>query len=395
MRARLRNPDPYTPSGAYRLSPRFQRFEQAKEYILSRPYLLKNDPAVAAVEKHFWDMFNGPRSDLYGREERTYSTPVSRYDTSGTKRVVIADWEAMAGINRIADLAEIRARAFENVVEAYLLYVTALTKLAGPPAGPAVEVSADAPKLPAGLAWLPVEREVFAARDMMKAAAGAQGFGIDAKLHPDFYNDYIETVESYADVSLEDRGAWDYFGGPYMLTTWTEVEGGKPVRRVAVTTKTADMFGDEFVRFDVKVKTEGAAAVNQYLRDRRDQRRQFKKILAKEPGLKKKRGGAAGAPSEAAMGVYRAGLQAFGITPQSIMAPKPPVQAAIPSGGLDDDDLSSAIAAFQTSRGGGPAPVPVRAAPVAEPTAAADISADLDELMKSLNNNPKRYRHGR
>jgi hypothetical protein len=288
----------------------------------------------------------------------------------------------MAGINHIADLASIRAKAFDNVMEAYLLYITAVAKLAGPKTAQSVEPPGDAPPLPRGFGWLPVAEDIHAARDMMKAAAGADGFGIEMALHPDFYADYMETVESWADVTLDDRGAWDYFGGPYMLTTWKEVEGGRPVKKVAKTNVTAAAFAEDFVNFDSKIKTMMAAEAREFINAKRDQRRKRQEVLKKEGGLKKKKGG--GMPSVAARGVYAAGAAALFGTPPQPTAKTPPVFAAT-------SETQDELDAFFSSQLGGssakPAPVPVQTA-----TPAGDMSAELDDILsfEGMNNNPLR-----
>lgn len=378
----------------YTLSPRFAAFEKAKAYILdpNRPYLLPNDPVVEVVRRHFVTMFDGPRDDLYGREKRTYRKPITRWDTSGVSTVSIADWEATQGSALGFSLADIRGKAFENVMEAYLLYITALGKLAGPKTSASVQPTGDAPPLPAGMGWLPVEADIMAARDMMKAAAGSRGFGIELALHPDFYADYMETVESWADVTLEDRGAWDYFGGPYMLTTWREVVNGKPVKKVAKTNVTAAAFGEDFVIFDSKTKTMMRDDAIAYMRDKKLERSARQQRLPKEAGLKKKKGG--GVASDAARSVYRAGLQSvFGVTPQAPTegAKPPPAIAARSEADLELEEALGLKSTATTRR----ETVPVPAAPKGD-ASAGDISDDFDALFQGLQNNPSgRYRRVR
>ena len=293
MHVRLKNPGPYQSHDVLRTSKRFVEFEAAKKCIIDprTRCLTLADPALETATLHFQDMFEGVRADRYGKETGTIVMPYARLG-GGPSVVTIADYTATAGVGNMLNVVEVRARAFSNVMDAYFVYLTALVKTVVPVKLPHVAPSTvpEAPELPNGFGWADVAIAVEnAKRQMIKA--GRVIFGINPDLHPERSADYLETVSAWADVSLELRGAWDYFDGLNMVTTWTEGTGKAAEKRVAKTVVAPVEFMDDFVRADTKIQEANVAELKALKYAEQDQRKARRARLKVEPRLSQRGGG--------------------------------------------------------------------------------------------------------
>jgi len=314
MRARLKNPGPYKSYDVRRTSPRYVAFDKARKCIIDprTRCLTPDDPAVQTAELHFQGMFQGSREELYGKERGTVVMPYGRLG-GGPSEAIIADYTATAGVGRMIDVVEVRAAAFSNVMDAYLVYLTALAKTVVPVARPHVDPSAvpEAPTLPGGYGWAEVTLAVEKAKLLM-ATAGRSIFGIDSTYHPERYADYIETIGAWADVSLELRGAWDYFDGLHMVATWTEGTGKAAQKRVAKTFVTPAEFMDDFVRAEAKIQELNVDERKALKYAEQDQRKARMARLKAEPRLSGR--GKSAKPLTPAQSQMFAGDARFGLT---------------------------------------------------------------------------------
>jgi hypothetical protein len=335
-------------------------------------------------------MFKGPRESLYGKEQGTIKQPYTRWG-GGPKVTTIADYTAMSGIGDIMSVVEMRSRAFSNVMDAYLVYITALCKTVVPVSMPHVAVSEvpEAPPLPKGFGWAVVSDDVAAARDVMKSAAQAI-FGINSANHPERHADYIETIESWADVSLELRGAWEYFDGLHMVTTWTEGAGKTAQKRVAKTYVEPDSFMEEFIHAETKLRETQVAELRAFRYAEQDQRRRRLQTLKAEPRLSRRGRGEAAAPTEEQRRMFASTRSIWGET-----SPRDPEQTAPPeitAGSSDLSDLDELLGltgerqARSAASSRSPEPVPVSAPAFAsgEDSAYDDMAAIFGKL-----NNPR------
>ena len=106
-----------------------------------------------------------------------------------------------------------RARAFKNVMEAYLTLVLALsrsTELGFMDEATRAKLRAnDVPDLPAGLKWMDVTDRIRSAqREMIKYGSdgGQLTVGLNTRDLPDFYDAFRTTVAAVADEALRTRG---------------------------------------------------------------------------------------------------------------------------------------------------------------------------------------------
>jgi hypothetical protein len=368
-------------------------FDKARKCIIDprTRCLTPDDPAVQTAQRHFQGMFQGTREELYGKETGTVVMPHTRLE-KGTRVITIADYTATAGAGGMIDVVEVRARAFSNVMDAYLVYLTALVKTVVPLTLPHVDPSAvpEAPKLPKGYGWAEVAGAVEKAKQLM-ATAGRSIFGINSTYHPERYADYIETIGAWADVSLELRGAWDYFAGLNMLATWTEGTGKAAQKFVENAFTSPAEFMDDFVRAEAKIQ-EANVVERKALKDAEQKQRKARIDRMKaEPRLGGR--GQSAKPLTAAQSQMLAGARSlFRSAPRETSAAS--TETAAPALQTDElADLFGLTAERQTA-----AAVASRVIePVGVPAPASESGSDvdlIDSLFMGLNNPRGALRRG-
>ena len=387
MHVRLKNPGPYQSHDVRRTSKRFVEFEAAKKCIIDprTRCLTLDDPARETAVLHFRDMFEGGRADAYGKETGTIVMPYARLG-GGPSVVTIADYTATAGVGNMLNVVEVRARAFSNVMDAYFVYLTALAKTVVPVKLPHVAPSTvpEAPELPNGFGWADVTAAAEnAKRQMIKA--GRDIFGINPGLHPERSADYLETVSAWAAVSLELRGAWDYFDGLNMVTTWTEGTGKAAEKCVAKAFVAPVEFMDEFVRADTKIQEANVAERKELMYAAQDQHKARRARLRVEPRLSQRWGGTK--PLTAEQTQMFAGTRSMfrGASTETAAAPRETALPTVEANELDElfgltaeRQTASAAASRVSEPGGGFSSAPE-----------GESSLDLIDSMFMKLNNPR------
>lgn len=189
----------------------YDAFDSARLVIRRTPYLPGNDPAVATAVKHFDNLFSlGPRDPRDTQKAAAWWS--NKRITLGYERGAADPYTHEAFV--FGDVAvNMRARAFKNVMDAYLTLVLALARSVEP--GFMDEATRQkfreegAPELPAAFTWMDVTDRIRQAQRSMEAYGGSGGqlsVGLNYQDMPGFYDAFIAAVRGVADEALRTRG---------------------------------------------------------------------------------------------------------------------------------------------------------------------------------------------
>jgi len=189
----------------------YDAFDSARLAIRRTPYLPGNDPAVADAVKHFDNVFSlGPRDPRDTQKAAAWWS--NKRITLGFERGAADPYTHEAFV--FGDVAvTLRAKAFKNVMDAYLTLVLALARSVEP--GFMDETTrqafreAGAPELPAALKWMDVTDRIRQAQRSMEVYGSAGGqltVGLNYQDLPGFYDAFVTAVRNVADEALRTRG---------------------------------------------------------------------------------------------------------------------------------------------------------------------------------------------
>jgi hypothetical protein len=270
----------------YRTDPSYVAFDKAKACILNPDTIAitANDSRLQIVAAHFWGMFD--RTNMTRRHGKEYGQVKSAQGrlVDAAWKGVIADPGAMAEIKNARTLAERRAHAFWNMMDAYFVYITALAKsivpLGSADAAPADSVT-QAPPPPQGYAWANVREDVDRATlTMTNDALPYFGYTFE---YPSHMDDMVQTIQSWAKATQLTRGHDVGFDGTTGVEAWTEVivlpqvgrKKPETVRKTYLrdTGKSIVYLAALFVEHAAKTIAANITAKNEAERSEREQRR--------------------------------------------------------------------------------------------------------------------------
>jgi len=103
-----------------------------------------------------------------------------------------------------------RARAFRNVMEAYVAYMAALSRAVVPGMMTQEQITAyaaaGAPELPPGIAWANVDQPAREAVLLMTGYGGNEGVGLNYRDIPDLYERFMRSIQEVASQAMTTRG---------------------------------------------------------------------------------------------------------------------------------------------------------------------------------------------
>jgi hypothetical protein len=194
----------------------YEAFDQARAVIRRTRSFLGNDPMVKVAVDHFRRMWEtGPIREDLATAWRFNKRITIGYEAHRDARMgrTIADPKTHEAFTHDDIAVAMRARAFKNVMEAYITLVLALTRSTElgfmDEATRAKYRAEGAPDLPAGLKWMDVTDRVRSAQRYMNTYGSDGGqltVGLNTRAMPGFYDAFRTTVAAIADEALRTRG---------------------------------------------------------------------------------------------------------------------------------------------------------------------------------------------
>jgi hypothetical protein len=164
-------------------------FNEARKQIPEKKQLEVGAPEFKIAQNHFWSMFKSDSPVSLGKQLEAKAVGTSRSNVTVWSRAVVADAKALSGGNDAegTDPYSRRAQAFKNVVDAYVIYLTAISK---------------SPHLSAN--------HISEASDQMikygsNGGPGSMTVGLDYQGLPFYYDSYVSTIDFIASLAFQDH----------------------------------------------------------------------------------------------------------------------------------------------------------------------------------------------